>query len=336
MSCLVISNPRMMDHAPSETHPESPARLAAIEHRLETVPRLVHGMAEPARRSDIELIHPAAYVDAMETLRGEVGYIDGDTLTSPGSIDASWLAAGAAVQATRAVIDGDAQRSIALVRPPGHHAEPDRAMGFCFFSNVAIAAAAARARLGCERVLVVDWDVHHGNGTQRALYEREDILFFSVHQDPLYPGSGAVRERGAGPGLGYTVNAPLPPGMGDGAYRMLFDELLRPVADRFDPDLILVSAGFDAHLHDPLAQMRVSSEGFAGLCQVVNELADEHANGRLSLVLEGGYDLGALSESVAFCAEVLSGSTPPPKATPTPMEERVVSSLLRQHTEHRA
>jgi acetoin utilization deacetylase AcuC-like enzyme len=332
MSCRVISNPRMMDHAPSQTHPESPARLAAIEDRLDRVVGLSHQLAEPVQRADLELIHPSAYVDALEALRGERGFIDADTLTSEGSIEASWLAAGAAVEAARVVIEGEAKRSIALVRPPGHHAEPDRAMGFCFFSNVAIAAAAARARFGRERILIVDWDVHHGNGTQRAVYERDDILFFSAHQSPLYPGTGASHERGRGAGIGFTVNAPLPPGMGDGAYRAVFDDLLRPTAARFRPDLILVSAGFDAHACDPLAQMRVSSEGFASLCATVSEIADEYADGRLALVLEGGYDLRALSESVAYCAEILLGAAAPTAATPTSLEYRAVQSLLKQHS----
>ncbi len=331
MSCMVISHAQMQDHVPSAVHPESPARLAAIEERLATLPALQHRIATPAQANDIELIHPPQYVAALESLRGRRGYVDADTATSPGTIEASWLAVGAAVEAVQAVVDGACSSSLALVRPPGHHAEPERAMGFCFFSNVAIAAAAARARMGCERILVVDWDVHHGNGTQEAVYARDDILFFSVHQSPLYPGTGHIEERGVGQGAGYTVNAPLPAGMGDGAYAMLFDELLRPIADAYAPDLVLVSAGFDAHRMDPLAQMQVTSEGFATLCNTVREIAHEHAGGRVSMVLEGGYHLDALSESVAYCAEILSGAASPPTPTPTSSEHRLVSQLVASH-----
>lgn len=331
MTCLVLSHSQMQDHVPSATHPESPARLAAIEARLAGLDALEHRVARPAKRSDIELIHPEHYITGLEEFRGARGFVDPDTATSPGSIEASWLAVGAAVEAVASVVDGTHSSSLALVRPPGHHAEPDRAMGFCFFSNVAIAAAAARERMGSQRILVVDWDVHHGNGTQKAVYERDDILFFSVHQSPLYPGSGHVEERGVGAGTGYTVNAPLPAGMGDGAYEMLFDELLRPIADAYAPDLVLVSAGFDAHRMDPLAQMQVTSQGFARMCSTVREIANEHAEGRLSLVLEGGYHLDALSESVAYCTEILAGSSPPPPCTPTDSEYKVVSRLVARH-----
>jgi acetoin utilization deacetylase AcuC-like enzyme len=200
-------------------------------------------------------------------------------------------------------------------------------MGFCFLSNVAIAAAHARAACGRERVLVVDWDVHHGNGTQRAFWDRDDVLFFSVHQSPFYPGSGLVGERGGRAGEGRTVNLPLPAGLGDGAYQAAFDDILRPIAQRFRPDLVLVSAGFDAHRDDPLGGMQVSTEGFAALCGVVRDIADAHAGGALALVLEGGYDLRGLSTSVRACVEVLEGATPPPPVRPNAREARVVADL---------
>ncbi len=216
------------------------------------------------------------------------------------------LAAGAAVQAVEEVMAGRARNAFALVRPPGHHAEPDRAMGFCLFNNVAIAAQAAR-QYGAERVLVLDWDVHHGNGTQACFWERRDVLFQSVHQFPYYPGTGAPQEVGAGAGEGYTVNCGLPGGCSDADYGALFHELFLPVAESFRPDLVLVSAGFDAHHHDPLGGMMLTERGFAAMCSAARELAERLCGGRLVLALEGGYSLEGLSQSVHACVEVLSG-----------------------------
>ena len=218
------------------------------------------------------------------------------------------LAAGATVAATTAVVRREAACAFVPVRPPGHHAEEERSMGFCLFNNVAIAAAHARAELGCERVLIVDWDVHHGNGTQWAFYDRRDVLFFSVHQFPLYPGSGWVDQVGQGAGLGHTINVPLPPGCGDAEYDAVFREILLPAADAYRPDLVLVSAGFDPHRDDPLASMDVSDEGFARMTATVLSLAEAHAGGRVVLVLEGGYDLAALGRSARRCVEVLIGA----------------------------
>jgi acetoin utilization deacetylase AcuC-like enzyme len=181
-------------------------------------------------------------------------------------------------------------------------------MGFCLFNNVAIAAAEARAVLGCERVLIVDWDVHHGNGTQQAFFDRRDVLFFSIHQVPLYPGTGWLDEVGEGAGLGHTVNVPLPPGCGDAEYEAALQELLRPIADAYRPDLVLVSAGFDAHRDDPLANMEVSDRGFAAMTQVVRDIATRHAGGRLVLVLEGGYDLDSLGRNVRQTVDMLTGA----------------------------
>ena len=314
----------MTAHDPGLGHPESPARLDAVLDAL--VDKIVDA-AVPAPREAVERVHPANYVDALETLRGRRVAIDPDTIACEGSVDAAFLAAGAAIQAVEAVTRGDARRAFALTRPPGHHAEPTRPMGFCFLNNVAIAAAHARATLGRERVLVVDWDVHHGNGTQRAFWDRDDVLFFSVHQSPFYPGSGLVEERGGRAAEGRTVNLPLPAGLGDGAYQAAFEDILRPIAHRFRPDLVLVSAGFDAHRDDPLGGMQVSTDGFAALCGVVRDIADAHAGGALALVLEGGYDLRGLAASVRACVEVLEGATPPPRVRPTDREARVVASL---------
>lgn len=317
---LVWTDELMIDHDPTHgvrhAHPERPARLSTLLELLE----------EPGMRSAIERrqptlataeelarVHAWEHVESLLALADQRQAIDPDTSVSPGSIQAARLAAGALLGAVRTVCanEREAARALCLVRPPGHHAEPDRAMGFCLFSNVALAAAAARAEGLAERVLILDWDVHHGNGTQAAFYEREDVLFFDLHQHPHYPGTGALDERGRGAGAGYTLNCPLPAGFGDHDYVAVFDRLLPEVAARFEPDLVLVSAGFDAHADDPLGGMCISSPGFAQLCARVQAVADEYANGRLVLSLEGGYELAALRESVRGCVEVLAGGEAP-------------------------
>ncbi len=315
MKPLVIGHPAMLDHRPGSGHPERSDRLRAVEAALRDAP-VERRAAKPAERAAIERIHPAAFVDGILALDGESAQIDRDTATSPGSVAAALLAAGSGIQLVDALLDGEAQTGFAIVRPPGHHAEPGRAMGFCLFNNIAVAAAHALARPEVERVLIVDWDVHHGNGTQAAFYGRDDVFVFSSHQWPNYPGTGALHETGAGAGRGYTLNAPLPPGLGDGVYARLFADVLRPVAARFDPDLVLVSAGFDAHRADPLAQMQVSAEGFAAICAEVQAIADAHAGGRVGLLLEGGYDLVGLARSARACVDVLGGATAPVIAGP--------------------
>ena len=311
MTSLVIRDERMAGHDPGPGHPESPARLMAIESALESSAQIIHEAPTPAERRHVEHVHSARHIDAIDTFDQRGGIIDGDTVLSSGSVQAAWLAAGACIQAVDGVMDGRADSAIALVRPPGHHAEPDRAMGFCFFSNVAIAAEYAQRERGCERVLIVDWDVHHGNGTQAAFYPRDDVYFFSVHQSPLYPGTGQAVERGAGAGVGYTLNVPLPAGLSDPTYHALFRDGLTEVAARFKPDLVLVSAGFDAHRSDPLAQMNVTTDGFAAICGITNQIAREYADGRIVMALEGGYHLEALGRSVRACVDVLNGATPP-------------------------
>ncbi len=309
---LLLYDEAMLGHDPGSTHPEQPTRLRAVRDALteNPIPGMRWGVPQPARRDSIERIHTAAHIDRIESLRGQSAALDVDTVVSPGSVEAAYLGTGAAIDAVTAVVNSDAQRAFALVRPPGHHAEADRAMGFCLFNNIAVAAAHARERLGCERILIVDWDVHHGNGTQQAFYGDPNVLFFSTHQHPLYPGTGASEELGTGDGAGYTVNVPLPPGFGDADYAAIFRQILAPIADSFAPDLVLVSAGFDAHRDDPIGSMEVTDAGFASLCALVRDIADRHANGRLALILEGGYDAPALASSVGACIEVLAGSTP--------------------------
>jgi len=314
-----------VEHDPGGPHPERPARLTAIRAALDDdpVPGTAWRAARPAERASIERVHAAAHIEDIDSARGRRRAIDPDTRMSEATVDAAWLAAGASVQAVDAVFAGEADNAFALVRPPGHHAEPSRAMGFCFYNNVAIAAAHAIAEHGCERVLVVDWDVHHGNGTQSAFYDRRDVLFLSAHRYPFYPGTGAAHEVGTGAGEGYSINLPLPPTLGDGDYETLFDACVRPIAVAYRPDLVLVSAGYDAHADDPLGDQHVGDEGFAALCGVVHDIALESAGGRLVLVLEGGYDLDGTAASARACAQVLAGETPPERKAAGPLGERV-------------
>ncbi|MBN1205786.1 MAG: histone deacetylase [Myxococcaceae bacterium] len=305
---LLLTDPLFLKHEPGQGHPESPARLRSILSVLARAPIEGTQVGQPRSATEAELaaVHTSELRHSLLGLAGTEAQIDPDTHTSPDSYDAALLAAGAAVQAVEEVMAGRARNAFALVRPPGHHAEPGRSMGFCLFNNVAIAAEAAR-RQGAERVLVLDWDVHHGNGTQAAFWERRDVLYQSVHQYPYYPGTGAAHEVGAGAGAGFTVNCGLPGGATDADYGAIFQELFLPIADAFRPQLVLVSAGFDPHRHDPIGGMVLSERGFAAMCSATRELADSVCGGRLVLLLEGGYSLQGLSQSVHACVEVLAG-----------------------------
>ena len=313
MPVALLFDPTCIAHDPGPGHPESPERLEAIWRELgaRPVPGTEVVAPPPATAAQLERVHGAPHVRRMLALAGRAGALDPDTVISPRSLDAALLAAGAAAEGVRRVLAGESRGAFALVRPPGHHAEATRAMGFCLFNNVAVAAAEAHAR-GVERVLILDWDVHHGNGTQHSFYARRDVLFASTHQFPFYPGTGDAPETGEGEGEGFTVNAPLAAGCGDGDFAAVFAEALLPIADDYKPQLVLVSAGFDAHADDPLGGMAVSTEGFAALCGAVKAIADRHCPGKLVLTLEGGYDLRALAASTRACVEVLAGSTPPP------------------------
>jgi acetoin utilization deacetylase AcuC-like enzyme len=308
-STTIFTDPRFLDHDPGAHHPESPARLAAILADLSAHPVTGTVTRAPRAASDaeIEAVHHPAYWQSLRARAGTTAMLDADTSISPGSVAAAALAAGAAVGAVEEVWSGRADNAFALVRPPGHHAEAAGAMGFCLLNNAAIAAEAAR-QLGAQRVMLLDWDVHHGNGTQHLFEQRRDILYLSAHQYPYYPGTGASDEVGFAAGAGFTVNCPLPPGQGDADYGAVFHDLFLPAGEAFRPDLIIVSAGFDAHLRDPLADMRVSERGFAAMCTSLNELARSHCGGKIVLLLEGGYDLEALAQSVRACLEVLTGA----------------------------
>ena len=334
---LVSYHPAFLEHDPGHDHPERPERLRAIRESLLGDPPfgLEWVTPEPAPAAAVERVHRPEYVALLDHLSGQRGHLDSDTAISERSVDAAFLAAGAALQAVDAVLDGQALTAFALVRPPGHHAEPDRAMGFCLLDNAAIAAAHAVAARGVERVLVVDWDVHHGNGVQSAFERRRDVLYLSVHRGyGFYPGTGALEETGIGEGEGFTVNAPLPSGCGDALYADLFRRLVVPVAARFRPDLVLVSAGFDAHAHDPLGGMAMTAAGFGQLGAIVREVADRFCGGRLALVLEGGYDLDGLVGGLRASLEAAQRHVDAREPSPTPHERALVDALCAAHRRH--
>jgi acetoin utilization deacetylase AcuC-like enzyme len=294
-------------------HPENAARLEHIMRGLRDsgyLERLCSLEARDASVDEVAAVHTTGHIAHVREVAAQGGgWLDPDTYVSAQSYAVALRAAGGLLRAVEAVIHGEAPNAFALVRPPGHHAVPSRAMGFCLFNNVAIAARHAQLQYGLQRVLIVDWDLHHGNGTQEAFYDNAQVLYFSTHQYPYYPGSGHWQETGTGPGRGYTVNVPLPAGTGDVGYRRVFDEILVPVSRRFQPELILVSAGYDAHWMDPIGQMGVSVTGFAHLTGTLLSLADELCAGKLVLSLEGGYNLDALASSVAATLAVLLGDT---------------------------
>jgi acetoin utilization deacetylase AcuC-like enzyme len=302
---LLLTDPLFLQHDPGSGHPESPSRLARIvaDLRERPIAGTIWGSPRPAGDAELIAVHEPAHLASLAALKGNYAFIDEDTAMSPRSWEAARLAAGAAVHAVEEVWSGRAGNAFVLARPPGHHAERDRAMGFCLINNAAVAVEAAR-RGGAARVAVVDWDVHHGNGTQHIFERRSDVLFVSTHQFPLYPGTGAPSDVGLDEGAGFTVNCAMPPGQDDADYGAAFDDVVLPALDRFGPDLLIVSAGFDAHARDPLAQMRVTERGFAAMCAAVLARVP-----RAVLLLEGGYDLDALAGSVRACVEVMTGGS---------------------------
>jgi acetoin utilization deacetylase AcuC-like enzyme len=307
---LLYDHPIFREHNPGEGHPERAARLEAIMRALEEspLPGLARCLPEQATRAQLERVHSPAYVSKLLGLRGRRAELDPETFTSASTIDAALHAAGAAVAAVDAVIAGPERRAFALTRPPGHHAEHEQALGFCFFNNVAVAACHALEAHGLERVMILDWDVHHGNGAQHTFWERADVLCVDLHQEDLWPEqSGLLSEVGQGAGEGYMVNIPMHAGQGDAAYLDAFTRIIEPIARSYAPQLILVSAGFDAHARDPLAQMQVSAAGYAAMTQRVMALAEALCGGRAIFLLEGGYDLEGVSQGVRACMDVLCG-----------------------------
>ncbi len=299
----LVYDPRYLDHDMGAGHPESPARLRAIMQQLErsgTAARLTRIEPREAEDEWITQIHKPSYLAMLKAhapTNGRVS-LDPDTAMSHGSLAAAYLAAGGALTAVDAIVSRQVEHVFCAVRPPGHHAEAGRAMGFCLFNNVAIAARYAQKKHGLKRVLIVDWDVHHGNGTQHSFEDDSSVLFFSTHQYPHYPGTGRESERGRGAGEGATINVPMEAGEGDDEYRAVFRKSLVPAADAFKPEFVIVSAGFDAHKDDPLASMKLTEEGYADLTGIVADIANRHAGGRMLSSLEGGYHLTALAASV--------------------------------------
>jgi len=307
----IVKDERFMNHRPGRFHPESHQRLEAIYTMLEE-PEMADLFQEiPVRRAEKEelcWVHSSQYVDLVAGTEGRDHVsLDPDTSTSSGSYEAALLAAGGLCEAISLVITGALDNAFALVRPPGHHAEQGRAMGFCLFNNVAIGAKYAQEHHDLERILVIDWDLHHGNGTQHSFEKDSSILYFSTHQYPYYPGSGAFQEVGREEGQGFTVNVPLSVGHGDGEYAGIFEKILRPIATQFDPDLVLVSAGFDIYENDPLGGMRVTPTGFSSLMRSIMDVADECCDGKVVVTLEGGYELTGLRDSVKAVLRELAG-----------------------------
>ena len=299
MSTLLITHPACLEHDAGFGHPECPDRLRAVLGALEGEAFAGLGREEAPRASDAQIarVHGQAHIARVQAAAPETGlvHLDADTAMAPGSLEAAYRAAGAVVAGVGAVVEGRAGNVFCAVRPPGHHAEPERAMGFCLFNNVAVAALEARVVHGLERIAVIDFDVHHGNGTEAMFRSDANLVYQSTHQSPLYPGTGAAESRG----VGNIFNVPLSPMSGSEAFRAAFGEILLPALDAFEPELVLVSAGFDAHAEDPLANLNLLDEDYAWVTRELLEIAGRHAGGRLVSTLEGGYDLDALGRAAA-------------------------------------
>jgi acetoin utilization deacetylase AcuC-like enzyme len=311
----IVDDARFLDHNRGAGHIEGPERLEAVREMIAAGLPFSWRRIEPRPATDEELraVHSPAYLEALSRTAGQPYVrLDADTSATALSFETARLAAGAAIAAADAVLDGTVSSAVALLRPPGHHAERDRAMGFCLINNIAVAAEHLIRARGLGRVLVVDWDLHHGNGTQRAFWARKDVLYFSTHAYPYYPGSGYWDERGTSDGTGYTVNIPLAAGKGDREFAWIYREILGPIARGFRPEFVLVSAGFDIAAGDPLGPMQVTPRGFSALAAEVLGAAGETAGGRVLFLLEGGYDPARLAEGIRRTLLQASGAVPPP------------------------
>ena len=333
----VVVDKEYLKHQPGDAHPERPERVKVLLDLAAELDRgKFHLLAPtPANRADIEATHGKDYVRLIEaTAAHDVYALDGDTVTCRDSFNVSVLAVGGLLQLIDAIAAKEFQNGFALVRPPGHHALRNRAMGFCLFNTMAIAAEYVKRAHGAKRVMIMDWDVHHGNGTQDAFYDDPSVLFISTHQFPFYPGSGAVNEVGIGAGEGFTLNIPLPSGCADAEYLQVFQEIIVPAAERYQPDWILVSAGFDPHRRDPLGGMGVTEAGFAAMARQLLALADKFTGARIAFLLEGGYDLAGLKNSVAAVLNVMQQTTERADGTLNIINSRIAPLIRRIQQVH--
>jgi acetoin utilization deacetylase AcuC-like enzyme len=330
---LILKNDLFLEHIPDFNHVESPERLRVIYEQLEQSPLneiFTYPDFEAAPVEALELNHTKEHVMRVAGTAGKTfSSLDPDTQTSASSYDAACLAAGAVTGGMEMIVRGEADNGFALVRPPGHHAETDRAMGFCLFNNVAIGARFGLQSLGLERIAIIDWDLHHGNGTQNSFYTSKDVLYFSTHAYPYYPGSGSLGEIGAGEGEGYTINVPLSGGHDDRAFAKIFQEIILPVTREYRPDFIIISAGFDTYFADPLGTMAVTEQGFACMTKQVVDLAAEICQGRLLVALEGGYNLRGLRDGVLGVLAELSGNP----TCPGKVDESALQALIESEKE---
>jgi acetoin utilization deacetylase AcuC-like enzyme len=325
---------RCLDHNTGPQHPETADRIEAIRRRLSREHAVRYETAPPAEKATLASVHDPEYVESVRQFCAEGGGTwDADTVAVEATWDAARLSAGLAIDACEAALDGADGRDtpFSIGRPPGHHAVEDNAMGFCFFNNAVVAADVALERPDVDRVAIFDWDVHHGNGTQDLTTDRPDIHYSSYHEQGLYPGTGEAEETGKASGARTLVNAPLPGGSGDAEYLDTTERLLAPALERYDPDLFIISAGFDAHQHDPISRMRVSTEGYGLLTNQMREIADR-TDAALAFVLEGGYGLDALASSVAMVNDVFDGRKPiEPEEEPSDRATSVVDRLRALH-----
>jgi acetoin utilization deacetylase AcuC-like enzyme len=304
----ILIDREFLKHLPGQGHPERPERLRVLLDLAESLNPAAFQLLppRPASQSEIELCHAPNYVKLVESTASLSRYaLDGDTVTSQESFNVALLATGGFLRLLDSVAARESSNGFAMVRPPGHHALRNQAMGFCLFNTIAIGAQYLKAAHGAKRIAIVDWDVHHGNGTQEAFYNDPSVLFISTHQFPFYPGTGGIAEVGEKAGTGYTLNVPLPSGCGDAEYLRVFRDIVVPAVARFAPEWILISAGFDPHRRDPLAGMNVTEHGFSMMSRAMLRLAEAYCGGKIAFLLEGGYDLAALKSSVASVLETL-------------------------------
>lgn len=311
----IVRDDRYMQHVANGYHPESPERLRIIYKMLQDEDmqeKFLIFSPRPATPEELAWVHTSRHIQTVAATAGHrLTMLDPDTYACAQSFDIAKLAAGGVLVAVDKVMAGEVKNAFAFIRPPGHHAEANRAMGFCLFNNVAIAANYCIKIHKLQRVLIIDWDLHHGNGTQHSFYERRDVLYFSTHQYPYYPGTGHITEVGSGEGKGFTVNVPLPTGPGDSEFFFIFEEILEPIAREYEPDIVFVSAGFDIYYQDPLGGMQVTPAGFANLCRIILDFAEDTCSGRVIFVLEGGYHLQGLRDATKAVLKTMSGDMLP-------------------------